>query len=378
MRIRFPSRKVVSCLIGCAVGTEHLQAMIPQRSPAIGDYCQNLAGIAIGGFRGILDNLNRSITQHYTMREADDWRPLYPFQSHEITVGGLRYHYLDEGAGEVLLLVHGNPTWSFYWRELVGALRKRYRVVVPDHVGCGMSEKPGKKDYSYRLDRRIADLGQLIEQLDLQQITLVAHDWGGAIGMGAAVAAPRRFARFVLCNTAAFRSKDCPLRIRVCRTPLLGRLAVQGLNLFARSALRMAVCRHERMTPAVRAGLLAPYDSWRHRTAVHQFVLDIPLSQRHHSYQTLCRIEAQLGQFRRQPICLIWGMRDWCFTPAFLDRFIEFFPEAEVHRLGSAGHYVIEDAHERIVPLLEEFLAKHPPFVPARDRRCERESGGSG
>ena len=293
------------------------------------------------------------------MPQADDWRSLYPFRSHEILVGGFRCHYLDEGAGDVLLLVHGNPTWSFYWRELVRALRRRYRVVVPDHVGCGLSEKPGTKDYSYRLQRRIADLGQLIEKLDLRQITLVAHDWGGAIGMGAAVAAPGRFARFVLFNSAAFRSRRCPLRIRICRTPLLGRLAVQGLNLFARYALRMAVCRRQRMTPTVRAGLLAPYDSWRHRVAIHQFVLDIPLSRRHSSYQTLCQLEAGLGQFRHRPVCLIWGMRDWCFTPAFLDRFIKFFPEAEVHRLEDAGHYVVEDAHEQIVPLVEEFLAKH-------------------
>ncbi|MBN2473579.1 MAG: alpha/beta fold hydrolase [Pirellulales bacterium] len=300
------------------------------------------------------------------MSAPDHWRSLYPFQSHEIAVGGLRYHYLDEGEGEVLLLVHGNPTWSFYWRELVLALRGRFRLVVPDHIGCGLSEKPTAGRYVYRLEQRIADLGQLIRQLDLRQITLLAHDWGGAIGMGAAASAPDRFARFLLLNTAAFRSQHCPWRIRVCRTPLLGRLAVQGLNLFARGALRMAVCRHERMTPAVRAGLLAPYDCWRHRMAVHQFVLDIPLSASHPSFQTLDDVEAGLSRFRLHPICLIWGMKDWCFTPAFLDRFLQFFPQAEVHRLAQAGHYVVEDAHEQIVPLVERFLKKHP-LPPAGD-----------
>jgi pimeloyl-ACP methyl ester carboxylesterase len=294
------------------------------------------------------------------MTTADDWRSLYPFESHEITLDGHRYHYLDEGAGPVLLLVHGNPTWSFYWRELVRPLRERYRLVVPDHIGCGLSDKPSAKEYSYRLAQRVADLGQLIDKLDLQRVTLLAHDWGGAIGMGAAVAAPGRFARFVLFNTAAFRAERCPLRVRLCRTPLLARLGVQGLNLFARSALRMAVCRHERMTRVVRAGLLAPYDRWRHRIAIHRFVLDIPLHAGHPSYQRLSEIEAGLTQFRRHPVCLIWGMRDWCFTPAFLDRFLEFFPEAEVHRLADAGHYVIEDAHEEIVPLVEEFLRSHP------------------
>ncbi len=275
-----------------------------------------------------------------------------------MAIGGRRYHYLDEGEGNVLLMVHGNPTWSFYWRELVRAFRGKYRVVVPDHIGCGLSEMPGASGYSYRLSQRIADLGQLIEQLDLRRVTLLAHDWGGAIGMGTAVARPHRFGRFVLFNTAAFPSAGCPWRIRVCRTPLLGRLAVQGLNLFARAALRMAVRRCGGLSSAVRAGLLAPYDTWRHRTAIHRFVTDIPLARRHPSYQTLQEIEAGLAQFRRHPMCLIWGMQDWCFTPAFLDRFVELFPEAEVHRLADAGHYVIEDAHEEIVPLVRAFIKR--------------------
>ncbi len=289
-----------------------------------------------------------------------DWRSLYPFESHEMLVGGHRYHYLDEGQGPVLLLVHGNPTWSFYWRQMVTALRGKYRLIVPDHIGCGLSEKPAADQYEFRLARRIEDLGQLVGRLGLEAVTLVAHDWGGAIGLGAALAQPERFARFVLLNTAAFRSRRCPWRIRVCRTPLLGRLGVQGLNLFARAAIRMAVRRHERITPAVRAGLLAPYDCWQHRLAIQQFVLDIPLRASHPSYATLARIEAGLARFRSRPVCLIWGMRDWCFTPDFLARFVEFFPQAEVHRLANAGHYVLEDACEEVVPRVEKFLESHP------------------
>ena len=292
------------------------------------------------------------------MSNSNDWRSLYPFESHEIPLDGRRYHFLDEGAGPTLLLVHGNPTWSFYWRELVVALRGKYRLVVPDHMGCGLSDKPSASEYSYRLAQRVADLGQLIERLDLKQITLIAHDWGGAIGMGAAVAAPQRFARFVLMNTAAFRNEHCPPLIHACHLPLVGQVAIQGMNLFARAAVRLAVEHHDRMTPAVRAGLLAPYDSWRNRVAVYRFVQDIPLGPRHPSYATLSQIEAGLAQFRASPTCFIWGMRDWCFGPKFLDRFLEFFPAAEVHRLADAGHYVVEDAHERIVPLLEKFLER--------------------
>jgi len=290
----------------------------------------------------------------------NDWRDLYPFESHYHTITGHRLHYLDEGQGPVLLMVHGNPTWSFYWRTLVEAFRGRYRVIVPDHIGCGLSEKPDPRLYPYYLKQRISDLYELIYKLDLRDITLLAHDWGGAIGMGAAVDKPERFARFVLFNTAAFRSRRCPWRIRACRIPLLGRLGVQGLNLFARAALRMAMADPKRLSPAARAGLLAPYDSWANREAIYQFVADIPLHRHHLSYATIERIEAGLSMFREHPVCLIWGMRDWCFTPRFLARFEEFFPQAEVHRLEDAGHYVVEEAHERIVPLVEKFLKAHP------------------
>jgi len=289
---------------------------------------------------------------------AEDWRSLYPFASHELRIDGWRYHYLDEGQGEVLLLVHGNPTWSFYWRELVRRWRERYRVIAVDHIGCGLSDKP--QVYPYCLAQHADNLAMLVRRLDLRAITLVAHDWGGPIGLGAALADPHRFARFTLLNTAAFRSRRMPLRIRLCRTPLLGPLAVRGLNAFARAALSMAVAHHERMTPPVRAGLLAPYDSWQHRVAIQSFVDDIPIDPSHPSYETLLAIEQGLPSLADRPWQFIWGMRDWCFTPAFLQQFSEFFPQARIDRLDDAGHYVVEDAYERIGPLVEEFVLAHP------------------
>lgn len=304
-----------------------------------------------GGYTGPM------ATQDDSRPATPAWRKLYPFESHYLNVGGHRYHYLDEGRGPVVLMVHGNPTWSFYFRDLVLALRGRYRVVVPDHVGLGLSDKPALGEYSFRLARRCDDLRALIEYLDLKDITLVAHDWGGAIAMGTAVDVPERFGRFVLMNTAAFRSDHVPWKINLARVPLVGRVAVQGLNLFVRAATRLTMVHHERMTPAVRAGYLAPYDSWRHRLAVIQFVLDIPTTPKHPSYATLEKIERELGRFASSPVCFIWGMRDWCFDGRFLARFLDFFPDAEVHRFEDAGHYVVEDAHERIVPILEKFLS---------------------
>lgn len=300
------------------------------------------------------------------MNEA--WRREYPFRSNYLDLDGLRLHYLDErpegeDPPETLLCVHGNPTWSFYWRHFATAWRGRYRIVVPDHIGCGLSDKP--QDYEYRLARHIDNLRALIDRLDLQRVTLLAHDWGGAIGLGAAVAEPERFARLVLFNTGAFRGERCPWRIRVCRTPLVGAWGVRGLNLFARAALVMATEKPERFTPDVRAGYLAPYDSYAHRVAVQRFVEDIPLSPSHPSYATLAAVERGLPTLAHLPTSLIWGMRDWCFTPHFLKRFQDFFPQAEVHRFEDAGHYVVEDAHERIVPIVEGFLARHPSAAGA-------------
>jgi haloalkane dehalogenase len=178
--------------------------------------------------------------------------------------------------------------------------------------------------------------------------------------MGAAAAVPDRFARFVLCNTAAFRSTRIPWRIAACRIPLAGALGVRGLNLFSRAALSMAVSHPERMTAAVRAGYLAPYRNWADRVAVLRFVQDIPLRPGHPSYEALRRIEDALPRFAQSPMLLAWGERDWCFTPHFLEEFARRFPQAEVFRLADAGHYVFEDAHERLIPRLREFLQAHP------------------
>jgi len=289
------------------------------------------------------------------------WQPLFPYESRSLDLGGLRYAYVDEGQGDVLLLVHGNPTWSFYWRDLIRGLSPHYRVIAVDHIGCGRSDKPA--DYPYRLAQHVENLTALVDRLELGNVTLLAHDWGGAIGLGAALARPNCFARYVLFNTAAFRSERMPWRIRACRIPLVGRWAVQGLNAFALAALSMAVNHPERMTPEVRAGLLAPYDSWAHRQAIYRFVADIPMSPEHPSYEKLWAIERGLPRLGARPWMFVWGMRDWCFTPAFLQRFQEFIPNAEVHQLADAGHYVIEDAHERIVPLVESFLQRHPLAV---------------
>lgn len=281
----------------------------------------------------------------------------YPFETQSLDLEGLRYSFIDEGTGPVLLFVHGNPSWSFAWRNLIKGLRSEYRCVAVDHIGMGLSQKPNA--YGYRIGQHIDNLNRLIESLNLREITLIGHDWGGCIGMGAAGRMPERFDRFVMMNTAAFRSQLIPLRIALCRIPVLGAMGVRGFNLFSRAALTMAVVHHERMTPAVRRGYLYPYDSWAHRVAVHRFVQEIPLKQTHPSYQTLIDVEAGLARFRQHPMLLIWGEQDWCFTTKFLDEWQRRFPGAETLRLPDAGHYLFEDAPQQIIERMRAFLRAH-------------------
>lgn len=287
----------------------------------------------------------------------------YPFESHGLNIDGVRYHYIDEGGGDrtssaPLLFVHGNPTWSFAWRNLIKQISPQHRCIAVDHVGCGLSDKP--QHYSYTLRQHVDNLVRLIDHLDLERVTLVGHDWGGCIGMGAAARRSDRFARFILMNTAAFRSRRIPFRIAVCRWPLLGALGVRGMNLFSRAALHMAIAPGTHLSKAVRAGYLAPYDSWRNRIGVHQFVQDIPLRPDHRSYETLLGIESALSNFRNRPILFVWGMQDWCFTPAFLDEWLERFSEAQVRRLPNASHYLFEDAPEECAARIREFIEVTP------------------
>ncbi|HMO86077.1 MAG TPA: alpha/beta fold hydrolase [Lacipirellulaceae bacterium] len=294
---------------------------------------------------------------------ADAWRALYPFTSRWLRVSDARMHYVDEGQSgrPILLFVHGNPTWSFHWRRLIVALREQYRCIAPDHLGCGLSELQPRP---LRLADHIDRLAELIARLDLQNVTLIAQDWGGAIGLGAALGQRDRFRRIVLFNTGAFRPWFIPWRIRACRIPGLGKLAVQGGNLFSRAALTMTLARRRRLDAAVADGYLAPYNSWSRRAAVHQFVRDIPASPRHPTWATLEQIERRLPELASLPVLLSWGMRDWCFTPECLDRFAEVWPRAEIHRLEDAGHWVVEDAPDDVADRLAAFLEATETDLP--------------
>ena len=269
------------------------------------------------------------------------------------SAGPVQMHYLDEGTGPVVLLLHGNPTWSFYYRNLVHALTAAgYRCIVPDHVGCGLSDKP--QDYPYTLQRRIEDVGRLLDYLDIRRFSLVVHDWGGAIGCGLAGRRPAALDKLVLLNTGAFRSKRIPPRIAAVKVPLLGEAIIRGLNGFAGPAALMSV--RIPLAPAVRAGLLWPYRSWADRVAVWNFVKDIPLHPSHPSYAALLEVESGLEQLADKPVQIVWGGKDFCFNRHFLARWREIFPQAAVQLYRQHGHYILEDGGREVAQQITAFL----------------------
>lgn len=276
---------------------------------------------------------------------------------------GLRYHYLDEGEGEPVVMVHGNPSWSFYYRRLVEALRPNYRTIVPDHIGCGFSDKPGDAAYDYTLKRRVDDLEALLEHLGVDGgVTLIVHDWGGMIGMTYAARHPERIARLVVLNTAAFhlpRGKSFPWPLWACRDTPLGAWLVRGLNLFARGTAWIGG-KHHPLPKAVRDAYVAPYDSWAHRIAIHRFVQDIPLRPGDRCFDMVTEVQERLRLLADVPMFVGWGMKDFVFDHHFLAEWERRFPRAEVHRFPKAGHYVLEDEAEALVPLVTSFLAAHP------------------
>ncbi|MSU70404.1 MAG: alpha/beta fold hydrolase [Opitutaceae bacterium] len=292
-----------------------------------------------------------------TPAHIPDWLArLYPFTpKYFAATGGAKLSYLDEGprSDEAVLMLHGNPTWSFYYRNLVRELAPTMRCVVPDHIGMGLSEKP--PDYEYTLARRIDDVEALVASLGLRRVHLVVHDWGGAIGFGWAGKHAEMIGRLVILNTAAFPAERIPRRIALCKLAVLGPLLVRGLNGFAGPATWMAM--HQRkLTSAERRAYLFPYDSWANRVAVNAFVSDIPMAPSHPSWPTLEAVAKGLESFRDRPALIVWGGRDFCFNQHFLGRWREIFPQGELQVIAGAGHYVLEDAQEIAVPLAAKFL----------------------
>ena len=295
--------------------------------------------------------------------DISSFRHLYPFKSRYMNLDGLKYHFVDEGSGDPIIMIHGNPTWSFYYRNLIKELSPKFRTIAVDHIGCGLSDKPDIKTYDYRLKSRVNDLKTLLEYLDLKEkLTLVVHDWGGIIGMAYAVKHPERVKRIIIMNTAAFfppGNKKLPLRLRIIRNVYpLASFAVLGFNLFAYSALFMAT--QKGLAKDIKLGLIAPYNSWKNRIATLKFVQDIPLSEKDPSYSIVKHVDKNLHKLSAIPMLICWGSHDFVFDLSYLSEWQRRFPDSEVHTYSDGGHYILEDEPKKVCLLVKNFLARHP------------------
>lgn len=280
------------------------------------------------------------------------YEALYPFKSNYLDIDGKNHmHYIDEGKGDVVIMLHGNPTWSFYYRNVAHALKDRYRVIVPDHIGCGLSDKP--QDYNYTLEQRINDVEKLIRFLDIDKFHLIVHDWGGAIGMGLATRNELMVEKIVILNTAAFRSKVMAFGISLCKNKFFGEFLVRTLNGFSYPATFMSTVK--KLPKVIKQAYLAPHNNYKNRKSVYEFVKDIPLDDSHQSYKTLEEIEEKLPSLIGEKL-ILWGGKDFCFNDSFFARWREIYPDANYKYFKDAGHYVLEDKKEECISYIAKFL----------------------
>ena len=291
--------------------------------------------------------------------------PGYPFTPKQFQPRpGLSMSYLDEGPrdGEVVVMLHGNPSWSYYWRTLVSGLSDKYRCIVPDHIGMGFSDKPDDADYDYTLQSRVDDVAALLQHLGITgPVTLAVHDWGGMIGFGWALSHAAQVKRLVVTNTAAFplpQAKPMPWQIALGRDWKFGALIIRAFNAFSSGASYLGVER--RMPADVRRAYVSPYNNWKNRISTVRFMQDIPLGTQDKAWPLLEEAGRRLPEFADRPAFLGWGLKDFVFDKHFLAGFRAALPNAEVHAYDDAGHYVLEDKHETLVPLIRDFLQRNP------------------
>ncbi len=288
----------------------------------------------------------------------------YPFTSKFMNINGFKYHYIDEGderSKSVVLMIHGNPTWSFYFRHLIKKLSLNHRAIAVDHIGCGLSEKPCAKDYDYTLKRRIEDLDTFFMKLNIKEkINLILHDWGGMIGIGFALKHIEQIESITVSNTAGFlkpESVKVPLRLLFLKkNTFLSYVLITYFNAFVRAAIVMAPSK--KLSDEAKKGLLLPYDSVKNRTAVFKFVFDIPLSKEDKSYNVALNIDKNLNKLSGVKMLICWGKQDFVFNVGYLDEWQKRFPSAKVHIFEKAGHYLFEDEKEKTIAIINDFLKK--------------------
>lgn len=279
-------------------------------------------------------------------------RSLYPFQSRYLELDEGRMHYVDEGSGSAILMVHGTPTWSFLYRDLIKHLSARHRVIAPDHLGFGLSDKPG--DAAYRPADHARRLASLIGRLGLEGFALMVHDFGGPIGLSYAVEHPENVSRLVLFNTWMWSLEENPTIERASRLMggPIGRFLYKRLNFSPKVLIKVAYGDKTKLTRDVHRHYTDVFPSANDRTAPWVLARELIGSSRWYA-----GLWERRDRIRDKPALLLWGLKDPTFSESYLEQWEQFFARAKVVRLPEAGHFVPEEAAHVIAPVVEEFLA---------------------
>lgn len=279
---------------------------------------------------------------------------LYPFESNYMDLDPGRLHYVDEGQGRPLVMLHGNPTWSFLYRDLITELSDRYRCIAPDYFGFGLSEKP--VDWSYRPADHARVIAAFIEALELDDLTMVGNDWGGPIGLDYVTRNPERIHSIVLMNTFMWPAEDLKGRLF---SRLLGnrlsRLLIRRYNFFAKRMMKVMVADKSTLSDEIHRHYTAPLATPDDREASWVFPREI-----NGSYDWLADLWERRHEIDDIPMLLVWGLEDSALGPA-LGRWQETFPHAETVEFPDIGHYVQEELGPELGPPIEEFLAVEDP-----------------
>jgi haloalkane dehalogenase len=281
------------------------------------------------------------------------WVPeqLYPFESHFAQNDGAQIHYVDEGSGPPLLLLHGNPTWSFLYREIIKGLSGRFRCIAVDYPGFGLSRAAPGYEFTPAEHSRIVE--QLVLQLDLRDATMMVQDWGGPIGFSVATRHPDRFAAFVIGNTWAWPKSDPGTQIfsRLMGGPI-GEYLILRRNFFVERIIPGGVKRKQ-LSGAVMDAYRGPFPTPESRRPMHVFPHEILASR-----AFLAEIEQGLPALRERPALLVWPTRDFAFREPERRRWEELFPDHRTVILEGAGHYIQEDGPDEIIGAIGEWHRK--------------------
>ena len=286
----------------------------------------------------------------------------YPFTPNFFKLPEGRMHYVDEGEGDPVVMVHGTPVWSFVYRNLIKDLSANYRAIAPDHLGFGLSDKP--ENWSARPADHARNLDELIKNLNLKNITLVVHDFGGPIGLSYALENPQNVARLVIFNSWMWSLADDKNIARGSRLfgGALGKLLYKGLNLSPKMLIPQVTGDKSKLTKEIHQHYINAFPKWGDRHAPWAMARELLASS-----DWFDGLWQKRERIKNIPALILWGMKDPTLNPAYLERWRELFADSEIIEFPNAGHFLQEEEPTKISAAVRRFLSRTYQELPDKE-----------